>query len=492
MPRWTLFLLVFLLSGCLSSGSDLEPRIASAEGEDGKIINWIATTQADRQANELTIAVHPDGPNIIAVSGKDYTPAEAGSCVWDGLYVTTDGGQTWEQSNVPGSNWRLTSDPTTYQPDPLLSKFWCATDPVLAFGPSGRLIWSVMPYQCDPISGSDTGRGILPDGGFNDWFWTCSSMYVLTSTDLGQTWDTITEVTVGPRLEHDKQWLDVRADGQVMLCWDRDPTYQLTTLLDAGNVGQQLSEPGYVQCAVSEDEGQTWSAPYDVNPVNTYDGFLPWVAYDVNGDPWMAVLDSMGQVLVAPTLYNGPPTVIGTYVNPQPGGEYGWPVLDGQDFRCFALPSLAFLLEGEHAGNGLVAWMTMDGEKAELALRVLDAGSGDWKTVSGPKSSADMFMPAVTAGPDGIFDVFWYDRKVDAGGQGFSLYHSASSDGGFTWTRPLRVQDALVDPNLSHHQNGMVFMGDYIDATSGDGFAMATFVDTRNGKADAAIVKVER
>ena len=46
------------------------------------------------------------------------------------------------------------------------------------------------------------------------------------------------------------------------------------------------------------------------------------------------------------------------------------------------------------------------------------------------------------------------------------------------------MTDVPTDPTKSHHQNGMVFIGDYIDIDSSDGAAHPVWVDTRNGVAD--------
>lgn len=488
-----------LLAGCLDGG-DGDGRGAGAHRLvcHGDACNFQATVEpATRQANELTIAVNPTDPLNLIASGKDYTPEYAGDCVWDGLYVTHDGGRTWSNQNVPGSNWkRLSGD--LDEPVNEFSRYWCATDPVVAFGPDGTAYWSVMPYQCDRLSGSKTGRGVLPDGGLNDWFWTCSSMYVLVSEDGGDTWPIVREVAFGPRLEHDKQWISVSPTGKVLLCWDRDPSYQLTGGVPGGNPAEQLTPGGVMTCATSDDKGRTWTDAVDANPGWT--GFLPWVDWDADGRAWMAALNG-ADVLVSHSddgLAWSDPVTVGSYIDPPPGGEYGWPVVRGSDFRIFALPSLAVdRTDGPNAGTVYVAWFDHSGGDGEVLLTASRDGGATWSQPKrvhddDPALAFDQFMPAVAVGPDGTLDVTWYDRRDDPDNHLFALYHTYSLDGGRTFAENLRVTEVLVDEQFSHHQNGMVFMGDYIDLDASDGHAHAVWVDTRNGKADAFVATIAR
>jgi hypothetical protein len=493
-------LLGALMGGCFGGADDLPrepPQLAMAELVCGISCNYQATvTPATRQANELTVAVNPTNPLNVIASGKDYTPEEAGECVWDGIYVTKDGGATWKNSNVPGSNWKRLRDPTAPL-HPQLSRFWCATDPVVAFGPDGTAYWSIMPYQCDALSGSKTGRGILPDGGFNDWFWTCSSMYVLVSSDGGESWPVVREVDFGPRLEHDKQWMSVAPDGRVLLCWDRDPSYQLFGVVPGTNPAQQLRPGGVMTCSVSPDKGQSWATPTDVNP--DWPGFFPWVDWTANNVAWMATIDGENVQVSSSTdgLRWSKPKTIGNYTDPPRGGEYGWPVLKGSAFRIFALPSLAIdRSNGPHAGSMYVTWFDHSSGNGEVMLSHSRDGL-NWSlprriSDDDPALGVDQFMPAVAVGPDGTVDVTWYDRRDDPAGHLFALYYSHSVDGGANFAPNLRVSTSLSDEQFSHHQNGMVFLGDYIDLDSSQGQAHAIWVDTRNGKADAYYATIAR
>lgn len=476
------------LAGCLQQGPAGAPGPAAQQSCGATPCNLISTAEPpSRQANELSIAVNPTDPLNVLATGKDYTPDEAGDCVWSGIYATLDGGKTWKQQNVPGSPWKRLKDPT--QPETPFTRFWCATDPVVAFGPDGTAYWTVMPYQCDAASGSKTGRGTLPRGGLNDWFWTCSAMYVLVSTDGGMTWpvEKAREVAFGPRLEHDKQWLSVAPDGTVLLCWDRssqDPT---------GAVDRSS-----MVCATSRDKGDTWTEPAVTNP--DWGGFLPWVDHDAQGVAWMAAVDGE-KVLVsrsADGLRWDAPVTVGNYTDPPPGGEYGWPVLRGSDFRIFALPSLAVdRTAGPYGGSLYVTWFDHSAGEGDVLLSSSRDGGRTWSAPArvhddDPAAKADQFMPAVSVGPDGTVDVSWLDRRDDPENHLYHLYHAYSLDGGASWSRNLRVSDHASDERFSHHQNGMVFLGDYRDSDSGDGFAALVWVDTRAQKADAAVAVVQR
>src|SRR5581483_11589611 len=149
-------------------------------------------------------------------------------------------------------------------------EFWCATDPVVAFGPDGTAYWAVMPYQCDRLSGSKTGEGVVPGspvtgggGGLNDWAYTCSSMYILTSTDGGMTWPTANarQIATGPLIAEDKEWIAVAPDGNTVLyCWDYADNLETP-------LGTPPGQPGFggtgsdVVCSVSHDKANAWSTP---------------------------------------------------------------------------------------------------------------------------------------------------------------------------------------------------------------------------------------
>lgn len=511
--RAALLATLLVLAGCLTQQAQDGPgaddaksaaRLWCVNETAGSRCNFEATLLPQtRQANELSIAVNPTNPLNILATGKDYTPDEAGDCVWSGIYTTFDGGLTWINQNVPGSNWKKLNNPNAPTYPESFSRFWCATDPVVAFGPDGTAYWTVMPYQCDRLSGSKTGRGTLPSGGFNDWFWTCSSMYVLVSHDGGKTWPEWKEVAFGPRLEHDKQWIATAPNGNVLLCWDRDDNYQLRQ----GTPADQVQPGGNtVVCSVSKDKGKSWDDG-EANDADKYatmnkdwSGFLPGLDYGPDNTAYAVLLDDKNVLATrsADGLKWDKPTIIGPYKLPPAGGEYGWPVLKGSAFRALNIPLLAVdRSNGTFAGSLYAVWFDHSAGNGDIRVAASRDKGNTWELLPTPHddatdSTVDQFYPAISVGPDGTVDVSWWDRRIDPAHHLFDVFYTYSKDGGKTWAPNLRVSEKSSDEQYSRHQNGMIFLGDYRDQESSSRGAHLVWVDTRNGKADVFTALVER
>ncbi|MHB8584757.1 MAG: sialidase family protein [Thermoplasmatota archaeon] len=490
------------LSGCLSLAAQPTvksitpglplPTLSCAPGA----CNFQATSSPpDRQANELAVAVNPVNPLDIIATGKDYTPSSAGQCTYAGIYVSKDGGVTWSDMSLPGSPWARMQDPST--PSTPFSQYYCATDPVVAFGPDGTAYWAVQPYQCDALSGSKIGRGISPRGGFNDWLYTCSAMYVLVSHDGGTTWPMSEAhlVASGPLLAEDKDWLAASPDGRhVLLCWDySDPTNGAG---QTGGVATSQAPPSGLVCSVSSDKGETWSAMTESGIPGSY----PWVDYGPDGTAWMSSTEdngSSGSILVSSSadgLKWAPARTVATYKMPSSTNEYGWPVLNGSAFRIVPTTSIGVdRSNGSRRGSVYVSYFDFENGLGHVYV-VASRDGITWGPPVAPSGAApnDKFLGAVSVGPDGIVDASWYDRRDDPQNHLFNLYYAYSADGGLTWSENTRVSNVSSDEQYSHHQNGMVFLGDYRGTASERGAAVLIWVDTRNHKADAFEATIER
>src|SRR3546814_19070297 len=68
---------------------------------------------------------------------SDVCSSDLGDCVWDGVYVTHDGGRTYQDRSFDGSPWRQRNEPDPTKIN-YATQFWCTTDPVVYFSAAGR------------------------------------------------------------------------------------------------------------------------------------------------------------------------------------------------------------------------------------------------------------------------------------------------------------------------------------------------------------------
>lgn len=484
-----------LVAGCVTPSSDVEGAaagegvgdlIACFEVNETISCNFEATT-TNTEGNEVTVAVNPTNPLNIVAGAKDYTPATAGDCVWDGIYVTMDGGKTWVNHHVPGSPHLLMNDPASapsWEPT-AASQFWCTTDPVVAFGPDGTCYYSFMAYQADPVTSSKLGDGVAPQGGLNDWAFNRAAQMVATSTDGCLSFDYMSTIADGsyPVNFHDKQWIEVGADGTVHVAW--------LSFFVPGN-----------QYYRSTDKGQTWEGPIVLGN---------WVEGLTGQDVPLGGPAGQGTII---TVGGGGKDVYvswnaggGIYVarSHDAGASFEEPMLavETEDagmestYRSGGMPFIVAddSAESAHVGNVYLAWQdTRDGDRDIWFARSTDGGE-TWSEpakVSDAPAGTDQFFPAMSVGDDGIIDVVFYDRRNDADAHMLDLYYTYSDDGGLTWKPNVRVTEVSSDPDKSHHQNGMIFIGDYIDIDSSAGAAHPVWVDTRNGVADVMVATILR
>jgi hypothetical protein len=452
--------------------------------EFGEGCNFNMTPTPTRQGNEVTIAVNPTNPRNIVGGAKDYFPGDAGECVWDGVYVTEDGGRTaFQDRSFDGSPWRLLQDPGAFKPN-YASQFWCTTDPVAYFDVNGRFYYLLMAYQADRLTGSKFCDEICPQGALNDWAFNRATQIVAVSDDGGKSFHTFTPVLEGsyPVNFHDKGWIAAGADGTIHVMWlaffvpgnqycrstDQGRTFLCTHIagiqfLEAGqgsfiDVGTGLEvylawESNGIRIKRSLDAGETWGPIHLAQDVN--DATMPGLSpRDRRGGfPAMAT-DRNAASPYADSIY---------FVWQDSCMEETWKK------GC--------------SGKGSSIWFIASqdrGETFSAPVRV-SSGSEGWR-----------IFPAVSVSPGGVIDVSWMDtagmRKASLDGKEhdtFGQMHTYSLDGGKTWSRPFAVRDAGDngwDPALCHHQNGMIFIGDYNDIDSSWQAAHPVWPDSRDGK----------
>jgi len=438
------------------------------------------TPDEGRQGNEVTIAVNPLDPRNVIGGAKDYFPADAGECVWDGVYVTHDGGATYEDRSFDGSPWRLQSDPSSFRPN-YASQFWCTTDPVAYFDVNGNLYYLLMAYQADRVTGSKTCDQECPRGALNDWAFNRATQIIAISDDGGDSFHTFTPVFEGsfPAMFHDKGWIAASADGTIHVMW--------LASLAGGNMyfrstdgGQSYTGPQILSSNPSVFAGDAGQGSFlDVG--TGAEVYALWTLLEPNS----AIMPGLSER----DRRNGFPSMA-TDRNPDsPNADAIYVAF--QD----ACLEPVWRANCGSAGSGIYAMASTDkGLTFSTPVRVSE-GSEKWR-----------IFPAVSVSPGGIVDVSWMEegKRVAPASKTFDddkphetleQIYTYSNDGGQNWSAAFAVRDADDggwDPALCHHQNGMIFIGDYNDIDSSWQAAHPIWPDSRLGPCDVFTATILR
>ncbi len=472
--------------------------------------NFLMTPDEGRQGNEVTIAVNPQNPRSIVGGAKDYYPADAGQCVWDGVYVSHNGGRTaFEDRSFDGSPWRQLTNPDPNKIN-YASQYWCTTDPVAYFSTEGVLYYLLMAYQGDPVTASKTCENICPNGAVNDFAFNRAIQIVAVSHDGGDTFDTFTGVLEGsfPIDFHDKGWVAASASGTIHVMW--------LASLAPGNLyfrstdqGKSYSDP-FIMASVAEDAGQgsfvdvgpgkqvyaAWTGNQGIHLRKSLDEGATWLATQTVLNPHSG--GQMRRLSDREQASGFPAMATDRYVNSPFADSIYYSFDDGcQDpiwtADCKNLGNLNVYVVASHDG----------GKTWQPPVRVNDDVPDGGKAVE----TSFHWMSAISVSPGGVIDVQWMDTRQggmatspDATGNTdphlrISQYYSYSIDGGKTWSRNLSVrepQDGGWDHGLCHHQDGKIFYGDYQDIDSSWQAAHPVWPDTRDGQCKVYTATIQR
>lgn len=96
-------------------------------------------------------------------------------------------------------------------------------------------------------------------------------------------------------------------------------------------------------------------------------------------------------------------------------------------------------------------------------------------------SSAWQWFGTMSVAPNGRIDVIWLDTRDNPGSLHSSLYYSYSIDGGVSWSQNKRLSESF-DPHVGWPQQNK--MGDYFDMVSDASGARLAWAGTFNGEQD--------
>ena len=118
-------------------------------------------------------------------------------------------------------------------------------------------------------------------------------------------------------------------------------------------------------------------------------------------------------------------------------------------------------------------------------------GGATWSEpvrINDDTGDAWQWFGTMSVAPGGRIDVVWNDSRSDPGGFDSVLYYSSSTDGGLTWASNTPLSPSF-DPHLGWPQQNK--LGDYYDMVSEDDLVHVAWAATFNGEQDVYYLRLE-
>ena len=422
----------------------------------GPNIDIAGEAPPDRQQVETTVAVDPHNTNIIVAGAQDLRLKPLNHR-WHGYYRSTDGGQTWTNSLLPGF-------PGDTSPGGLSSPLHgsnATSDPILSFDRQGNLYYAGLVFNV-------SANGPLGNGPIGN-----TVAFVAKYTNDGAAYSGATLIK-GP-LFADKEWIVVDNtggpyDGTLYLSFDAN-------LTATSYFGTMFTR--------STDGGRTFSPPFYAPADMT--GELPGMTVDPSGYVYVSTLaynPLTGSALNYTQVTKIAPGGSGIIQNVRAVNPAQWlpNFLPGGQFRTFTIPQMA----SDSKGVYLVFDDVRQGNASVFLSRSTDGGS----TWTAPLrindvSNGQHFFPTISSSGR-IISVAWYDSRQNVGTTMNSLdvYFSESLDGGVSLLPNIRVTTNSFNPNAVYRTDSpnpaQRFMGDYIGIAATPTTAHPVWADNLN------------
>jgi hypothetical protein len=333
---------------------------------------------------EPYVAADPTNPLHLVGSFQQDRWNDGGS---NGLtnVVSTDGGATWSLAASQPQFSRCAGAPAGSPGD-----FSRATDPWVSFSSDGRIVYS--------ISDSFNANGPAFGG--------ASSIVISRSTDGGTTWQTpvTARVDISTTVLNDKETVTA------------DPTAPLT----AYAIWDRLVSP-----STNANPGAFDHSPAFRGPVlfsKTTDGGVSWSNGRVIFDPGEKN-QTIGNQIVVPTAGPAAGTLVDGFDLIQTKGGLG-----NNQRETFSVAVI-------RSADGGATW-----SQPTIVAQQDFAGV----SIAGHAVRSSDELPEFATGPNGNLYAVWQDGRFTATGAA-KVAFSMSSDGGLTWTTPIRVDQSPGD-----------------------------------------------
>jgi hypothetical protein len=443
-----------------------------------------------RQQNEPTVAIDPTDTNIVVAGSNDYCASIVNNEVWAGYYRSTNGGQTWSLSLVPGYPDDISAAGLA---SPVHGTCGASGDPTQSFDGEGNLFYGFICFnRSKPINGG---------------------VYVAKYTGQGATYDRTVLVKrgtpsglFGAGLFQDK--INLTADqtdgefaGNVYVAWS-----QYHGVKQGNNA---------VLFARSTDQGLSYSSPFKVTPTEHGtasftdlavgpDGaiYLTYLTYPSSSRPtadvWLLRSDDGGVSFGAPSHVAS----IELFDSNQFAGATGTVDCGDGPFICesgftfsrfFSNSAVAADEDGVH-----VVWASelATGQNKVFVRNSTDGGEiFDAATTLDGVTAGHQWFPDV-ASADGVLSVIFYDSRTDpaydpnrppgntaAGvnsGNVVQAFVAQSSDGGETWTESAVSTAGSNFGWKTHGSRRVGFWGDYLYVSAVPGAVNVVWTDSRD------------
>ncbi|MDP2303735.1 MAG: T9SS type A sorting domain-containing protein [Ignavibacteria bacterium] len=373
----------------------------------GQYPNIRVSSTASTNPEEVTIAINPANPNILA-AGANITY----------FYSSTNGGLNWSQKNMT-------------------SNLGVWGDPCVMFDRYGNLYYA---HLSNPIQG----------------YWI-DRIVIQKSTDYGVTWNNGAGIGYNYPKEQDKEWLAVDMSSPLY----RDNVYVAWTEFD--NYGSSNSlDSSRILFSRSTDLGDIWSVPVRVSDKGgncvdedlTVEGAVPTIG--LNGEVYVSWSGPLG-IMFDKSTDGGVTFGTDIFVSDQPGGwDFAIPGIN----RCNGLPiTVCDTSYSPFRGNIYINWSDQRNgtSNTDIFLKKSTDGGNSWgqliKVNNDDTQRHQFFNWMAVDQTTGIIYILFYDRR-NTSGSATDVYIAKSTDGGETFEN-FKISATSFTPS----QN--IFFGDY-------------------------------
>lgn len=291
-----------------------------------------------------------------------------------------------------------------------------------------------------------------------------SGIYIERSADGGATWSGPTTIdfngaSTGPPPDpayrfNDRPDMTVDASDDLYVVWIKDvgvgqPTsdiYFSKSPPPPGGLDFSGVAPGSVAPQTVNDfpNGTDKANAPDVTVASDGTVYVAWIDVDVtnpNPKPGSLLIDrsSDGGVTFGPDSVVQPISALANHLSTASG------LGTGDDARSGSYPVIA--TDPSTPATVYMAYAadpTPAADEADIFFTRSTDGGLTWSTpirVNDDLTTTDQIHPAMAVKPDGTIDIVWYDKRNSANDDAWDVYFAKSTDGGATFSANLRISD---------------------------------------------------